>query len=113
YLIFIGHDHTFRQYDRIIVQGSPDRQRHGTEEPKGFVRAKVNRDGSYKATFVVNEYAKIFKTISVSGDLDVAIDTIFDVCDSLQPNSHLCIRADPGHPVLSSLDVFTGKYPFL
>ncbi len=113
YLISIGHDHEFQQRGRIIVQGSPDRQRHGMESPKGFVRAKVNRDGTYQATFEVNEHAMVFKTVEVSDDVDEAIAQVYRACDSHPHRSHLRIAAKKGHPILSAIDEFQLKYPFI
>ena len=113
YLIFIGHDHAFQQHGRIFVQGSPDRQRHGMEEDKGFVRAKVNRDGSYRATFEVNEYAKIFKTVTIDEDVDLANRQVRDVCNAVAPNSHIRVAARKSHPVLHSLDSFEALFPLI
>lgn len=113
YLIFIGHDHEFRREGRIIVQGSPDRQRHGMETPKGFVHAVVNRDGSYTATFQVNENAMDFKTVEIDEDLDVAHKQVMDTCDSLRPHNHLRIAARRGHPVLAGIESYQSMYPFL
>lgn len=113
YLIFIGHDHNFQQRDGIFVQGSPDRQRHGMEEPKGFIRARVNRDGSYKATFEVNEHAMVFKTIEISDDVDLATNQIYDLCDSIPRESHIRIAARKSHPVLAAIDSFQSKYPLI
>ncbi|BAQ02745.2 hypothetical protein [Ralstonia phage RSL2] len=113
YLIFIGHDHEFRREGRIIVQGSPDRQRHGMETPKGFVHATVNRDGSYTATFQVNEHAMDFKTVEVDEDLDAAHLQVLHTCDSLRPHNHVRIAARRGHPVLAAIDTYQSLYPFL
>lgn len=113
YLIFIGHDHTAQQYDRIIVQGSPDRQRHGMEEDKGCVRSVVNRDGTYKVKFVVNKDAMIFKTLTLPDDLEEADRLVCDTCDKLPNESHLRLAGYRGNPALVSLDVYSRRYPFL
>lgn len=113
YLIFIGHDHNFQQHDRIFVQGSPDRQRHGMESNKGFIRAMVNRDGTYQAKFEVNEHAMVFKTLEVPEDVDLASSAVCAVCDELPRHSHLRIAAAKGHPILAALDSFRSKYPFI
>lgn len=113
YLIFIGHDHTFRKHDRIIVQGSPDRQRHGTEEDKGFVRAIVNRDGTYEATLEVNEYAMVFKTIELVDDVDAATKQVYDVCDKHHQKAHIRFAANRDHPVMLAIDSFKAQYPFI
>lgn len=113
YLTFVGHDHEFRREGRIIIQGSPDRQRHGMETPKGFVHAVVNRDGNFNATFQVNEHAMDFKTIEVDEDVDRANAQVMYTCDSLRPHSHVRIAARRGHPVLAAIDTYQSKYPFL
>lgn len=113
YLTFVGHDHEFRREGRIIIQGSPDRQRHGMETPKGFVHAVVNRDGNFKATFQVNEHAMDFKTLEVAEDLDVAHKQVMDTCDNLRPHSHLRLAARRGHPVLAGIESYQSMYPFI
>lgn len=113
YLIWIGHDHTFRKYDRIIVQGSPDRQRHGMEEDKGFVYTTVYKNGTYKATFEVNQYAMVFKTVTVDSRVDVATREVHSTCDSIGGHGHVRIAANHDHPVLGALDSFRVKYPFI
>lgn len=113
YLTFVGHDHEFRREGRIIIQGSPDRQRHGMETPKGFVHAVVNRDGNFTATFQVNEHAMDFKTLTIDEDVDRANAQVMDTCDSLRPHNHLRIAARRGHPVLAALESYQSKYPFI
>ena len=113
YLIFIGHDHTFRQFDRIFVQGSPDRQRHGTEEDKGFIRAKVNRDGTFEAKFEVNEYAMVFKTITLDDDVDIATKQVYDTCDKHHKRGFIRLAGDKNHPVMLAIETFKLQYPFI
>lgn len=113
YLIFIGHDHTAQQRGRIIVQGSPDRQRHGMEDDKGMVKACVNRDGTFTAKFIVNEQAKIFKTLEIPDDLEEADKMVCDVCDKLPNESHLKLAGYRGNPALASTDVYSRRYPFI
>lgn len=83
------------------------------ETPKGFVHAVVNRDGSYTATFQVNENAMDFKTVEIDEDLDVAHKQVMDTCDSLRPHNHLRIAARRGHPVLAGIESYQSMYPFL
>lgn len=113
YLIHIGHDHEFQQRGRIIVQGSPDRQRHGMETDKGFVRSRVHRDGTYRSTFEVNEYAMVFKTIEVPEDVDTASSLIHDVCDALPMHSHVRLAGRKGNSAISAIDHFQSRYPFI
>lgn len=113
YLGFIGHDHTFQQRGNLIVQGSPDRQRHGMEEDKGFVRAIVHRDGTFHAKFEVNEHAMVFKTVEVDEDVDVATAQVRDLCDRHHLHSHIRIAARKTHPLLAAVDTFQAQYPFI
>jgi hypothetical protein len=113
YLIFIGHDHTFQQRGNIFVQGSPDRQRHGMEEPKGFIRALVHRDGNFEATFEVNEHAMVFKTVHVDDDVDMATSQVRNACDANHYRAHIRIAARRAHPLLAAIDTFQDQYPFI
>ena len=113
YLIYIGHDHTYQKQDRIIVQGSPDRQRQGMEEDKGFIDTTINRDGTYEATFVVNEHAMLFKTLEISEDHDIAEKEIDAMCQSLPDHSHLRLAGFKANAHLHSLNVWAKRYPTL
>lgn len=113
YLYFVGHDHEFQQNGNIIIQGSPDRQRHGMESPKGFVRAKVQRDGTFHAKFEVNEHAMVFKTISLCGSLDDDHRSVYDHCDSSPRRSHLRLAGRRDNPMLAALDTLRAQYPFI
>ena len=113
YLIFIGHDHTYQKHDRIIVQGSPDRQRQGMEEDKGFVDTVVQRDGTYQSTFVVNEHAMVFKTLEISEDHAIAEKEIEAMCQTLPDHSHLRLAGFKANAHLQSLNVWAKRYPTL
>lgn len=113
YLAFVGHDHEFQKNGEIIIQGSPDRQRHGMESPKGFVKAIVHRDGHHEATFEVNEHAMVFKTILLSGDLDNDSALVHDTCSSVNRRSHIRLSGYSDNPLLQSLDTLQSMYPFI
>lgn len=113
YTIHIGHDHTHQQQGRIFVQGSPDRQRHGMEDPKGMVQVIVNRDGNFKAKFIVNKEAMVFKTIEVSDDIEAADALICSVADSLVDESHLRLAGYRGNAAIAALDIYNKRYPFI
>ena len=68
HLIFIGHVHHPVRRGKILVQGSTDRLKHGEEEDKGFWRVVVDLENpdNNKYTFVINEGAKIFRTVDIS-----------------------------------------------
>lgn len=113
YLIWIGHDHTFRQHENAFIQGSPDRQRHGMEEDKGFVRATIYRDGTYNATFEVNPYAMVFKTIELPDDVDDATDEVHRVCNLCHGRGHIRFSAHRLHPLMVAIDTFKVQYPLI
>ena len=68
HLIFIGDIHTSLPKGKIIASGSFDRLKHKEEEAKGMHKVTVNLDtGVFKATFIENKGAKIYKTVDVRG----------------------------------------------
>lgn len=60
--IFIGHVHLRSEYQRILAQGSFDRDTHGQEAPKGYYRVRIGDASGDTATFVENPHAKIYLT---------------------------------------------------
>lgn len=95
YLIFIGHIHQHSQYKRIMAAGSFDRLRHGEEEDKGHIRATIEPDGNYTATFVVNPRAKRYLTLDYTKQ---SLDDVYRQLDALVPelpeDSHIRLQAD-------------------
>jgi hypothetical protein len=51
--------------------------------------------------------------VEVSDDVDEAIAQVYRACDSHPHRSHLRIAAKKGHPILSAIDEFQLKYPFI
>lgn len=103
--IFIGHDHTHKQFDRIYVQGSFDRLGHGYESPKGHMRAKFQPDGTWEIRFVENTNAMMFVTVNCMGlPLDDTLDLVRGQVAALPDDSHVRIRAESNHPVFTSMD---------
>lgn len=112
YLIFIGHVHQHSQYERIIAAGSTDRLRHGEEEDKGIIKATVYQNGEFTAQFVVNENAKIYKTIEVSSqELNNALIYIKTIVDTVPDGSYLRIRANQEDSIVNSLKELRTLYP--
>lgn len=66
--ITVGHIHTPMIYERIIGQGSVDRDKHGEEEAKGAMLLELDRTGmgKDKFTFIENKKAKIFKKLTIN-----------------------------------------------
>lgn len=114
YLIFIGHVHTHRPKGRIIPHGSFDRLVHGEEEDKGYVRAELFPGEPYDWTceFVVNEGAKVFKTIdcmheSVEDNIRHIDSRVADL-----PNlSYVRVRTTRTNAILQNLDAVKRRWP--
>lgn len=112
YFINIGHDHTFKTFDRIIVQGSFDRIAHGEEGKKGGVVCYLRPGAENWFDFIENKRARIYKTITVkSKDLDTAIEQVRKVLDKLPDNSHVRISTGPDNPILTVMDEFKRAHP--
>lgn len=112
YFINIGHDHTFKTFDRIIVQGSFDRIAHGEEGKKGGVVCYLRPGAESWFDFIENKRARIYKTITVkSKDLDTAIEQVRKVLDKLPDNSHVRISTGPDNPILTVMDEFKRANP--
>ena len=95
HLVFIGHIHQHSQYKRIMAAGSFDRLRHGEEEEKGHIRATIETDGSYTATFIVNKGAKRYITLDYTKQ---SLDDVYRQLDALVPelpeDSYVRLQAD-------------------
>ena len=110
--IFIGHIHKHSTYSRIIAQGSADRLSHNEEEPKGYVRATVDTDLSFTATFIENKDAAIYKTIKIQTD-DIT-DVLMYIDSELKDvplESNVRIEAHYTNPILSNLSVIKDRWP--
>lgn len=112
YLIFIGHVHQYSQYQRILSAGSTDRLKHGEEEKKGFIYAEVYNTGEFKAEFIVNHNAKIYKTLDVKGlDFDDALALIQDTVDTIPEESHIRIKAGTNNALIHAIKTFRLHHP--
>lgn len=114
YLVFVGHVHKHSVFDRIIAQGSFDRMSHNEEEPKGHVRATLNRDGSYEVQFVENPRARIFKTIECRG-LTVA-ETLQEIAEQIKdvPDmSFVRLSCSKSNPILQDMDQLLQHWPLI
>lgn len=79
--VFFGHYHINENIDdKVFYVGSFSRWKFGEEEPKGFYELTYNTDkNTYKAEFIENSMATIYKTISYGYD-----NKIFQSEDELQ-----------------------------
>lgn len=112
YLVFIGHIHQYSQYDRILSAGSFDRLTHGEEGDKGHIRAVVEPNGIYKAEFIVNEGAMVYKSLDYT---KINLDDVYRQLDNLLPhlpkNSHIRVIADPEDAVFKAGGEIKSRYP--
>lgn len=112
YLIFIGHIHQHSQFDRILSAGSFDRLTHGEEGDKGHIRAVVEPDGTYKAQFIVNTNALIYKSLDFTKvPLDEVYRRLDDFISTIPKDSHLRIIADSDDSVFKAGTDIKARYP--
>ena len=116
HLIYIGHDHRPKQYDRIRVPGSPDRYSHGEEEEKGY--SVFDFDGKQtRDYFWVNEYAVPQYTVRVTEAYDDCLaqcrKRIEDITN--HPSGllgRLKIEYSDGSPIVNNVAEWKRTYPF-
>jgi len=105
HLIFIGHVHTYRFYDRIYAQGSFDRIAHNEEEPKGHLRVKAFSDGRYDIVFHETVHAKKFVTVDcLDLPYEDAVRKVVDVGLTLPSGSWLRVYARNKAAIFSNFD---------
>ncbi len=110
--VFGAHIHTPSVHGKVRVNGSLDRFAHGEEEDKGHWRLKFKDSQVYDETFVVNDHAKLYKTLDVTGvELDQALKDIAAKVTSYPDDSHVRIRANKGDPILASFEVLRKTHP--
>lgn len=109
--ISIGHHHVQRQYDRILIQGSFDRTKHGEEGDKGHYRVTIRPEGSDSIRFVPNKLATVFKGVDLLGkDIIEARDIVDEIAKKHQ-RGHLKLVVDKGSVLAESLNEFATLYP--
>lgn len=112
YLIFIGHIHTYSNFDRIYAQGSFDRMSHGEEEPKGYLRVTRQADGYHVVKFIENKHAKKFVTLDYTGlDVETIIQRAKADTSELPPGSFTRIVAEYQNPIFTNMDVLIRSVP--
>lgn len=112
HLIFIGHVHTYSNFERIYAQGSFDRLSHGQEEPKGYLRVYRHEDDFHEVQFIENKAAKKFITIDCKDEgLSKTLSLIESKVENLPEGSYVRVKANESNPILTSLDELLKKYP--
>lgn len=112
YFVFGGHIHKRSQYGNILAAGSFDRLTHGEEEDKGHYRVVVDRDNlAHEIRFVVNEGAKLYKSVDCTGlSLEKALTKIDKLVDTMPIDSHIRIIAEKGSPILVGFKEVVDRY---
>ncbi len=113
-LIFIGHVHEHSRFDRILAQGSFDRLSHGTESPKGHLRALVKPNGVREITFVENTGAMVFVTVRcLTMTLEETLDEISRVVMTLPETAMVRIEADVTNPIFTNMEMLVRRHPLI
>lgn len=116
HLIFIGHDHRPKNFDRIRVTGSPDRFSHGEEEDKGYTL--FDFDGRQtRDYFWVNERAVPQYTVRVTDDYEACLAQCLDRLNLISNHvsgvlGRLKIEHYDGSPIVSNVVEWKRQYPF-
>lgn len=110
--IFIGHEHTFSQFQNITAQGSFDRTAHGQEEPKGHVRFTRYPNGDKSLVFVETTNAKKYVTARCLGmDLDETLEQVGKVVRGLPDGSYVRVEADSRNPIFTNMMMLSRTWP--
>lgn len=111
HLIFIGHDHTHKRFERIYVPGSIERLKHLEEGPKGHLRATVWPSGEYDIEFRENLNAQRYVTVQCQADLESTLRYLDDLTNELPPGSYIRVSGPIGHPIFYSTDELVRRWP--
>jgi len=110
--IWTGHIHLSSVYDRILCNGSFDRLNHGEEAPKGHWEALIRQNGDDDFVFVVNEGAKLYKSLDCTHlSLEDALALIDATVATLRSDSAIRIVAERGDPILHALARVRKEHP--
>lgn len=110
--IFIGHEHTFSQFQHITAQGSFDRTAHGQEEPKGHVRFTRFPNGEKSLVFVETENAKKYVTVRCLGmNLDQTLEEVGRRVSKLPPGSFVRVESETSNPVFANMMMLSRHWP--
>lgn len=105
YYISIGHIHKHSVYERILAQGSFSRLIHGEEEPKGFIIAEIDPDGSMSYSFIENTEALQYIDIDISyTSVEESFRRIRARLSGVKDMSYIRLLVEKDHPILKDLD---------
>lgn len=110
--IYGAHIHEASSRGKVRVNGSFDRIAHGEESAKGHWRTKFVNGKIADEIFVVNKFAKIYKTLDCSGmELDAALSFIEKEVSKLPNDSHVRIKAAKSDTILGNLETIRKRWP--
>ena len=95
--VYSGHIHTGGVDGKVHSGVSYERLIHGEEHPKGYLMCEFNND-VVTNVFVENKTAYPYKTITITGTLDVALNEISKLTRNMD-FGHVLIKADKDHIV--------------
>lgn len=102
--IVIGHIHTRSTFGNIYAQGSFDRIAHNEATPKGGWYFTEQSDHTWAPLFIENKNAKQYVTYVIEKPIEKALKTLQTAMAALPDDSHVCIKAASGHPILQAVD---------
>ena len=112
YYISIGHIHKHSVYERILAQGSFSRLIHGEEDPKGFIIAEIDPDGSMSYSFIENTLAMKYIDIDIiSTTIEEAISRIKAKLADIPLSSYVRLLVNRDHPLVKNIDTILKEYP--
>lgn len=110
--IFIGHHHTFSQFDRIVASGSFDRLGQNEEGAKGHVVYDLFDDHQWRITHVHNENAQTYKTLQITKPgLEQSLAEIGKLCAKMEPGAILRLQLHRTHPLVAQLSDVPRLFP--
>lgn len=91
YMIYIGHDHTRKEKDNIIIPSSHDRNAHGEEGEKGAIVTDIVDDVCYNY-FIPNVNAMPYITLACQEMEDEAVIQLVEKTISEMESGYLAIK---------------------
>lgn len=111
YFISIGHVHTFSIFDRIVSQGSFDRNAHGEEELKGGVVFHLKQNSESSFHFIENKEATFFITLNIKAKtIEEVIEYISKKTKKWPVGSHCRLKAKKSHPAFSAIEELKKRF---
>ena len=112
YMIYNGHDHTFKTRGKVVVPGSFNRNRQGEEEAKGYITGEHHPGRADTRRFVENKLAHVYLTVDCKKlSTEEALAKIYSVIIKLKDGSNVRIEANSSDVISNSIDTLKKEYP--